>query len=92
MNITKRNAIRKVIVRSSEKHSYAQEHSIKEVEDMFEEYPDIVNLKDLKAMLHIGRTLAYRLLNSGAIESRKIGREFRIAKQAVIDYLSKKED
>ena len=39
-------------------------------------------------ILDIGRNSAYELVRSGAIRSVKIGRQLRIPKQAIIDYLN----
>ena len=52
---------------------------------MFEEYPDIVGIEELMAMLKIGKSLAYRLIHSGQIEARKVGRQYKIAKRKVIE-------
>ena len=55
---------------------------------MFEEYPDIVSVKQLCRMLNIGRTTAYLLLKNGIICSLRIGYIYKIPKSAVITYLS----
>ena len=39
-------------------------------------------------ILHIGRNTAYELVRSKQIYSVKIGRQLRIPKQALIDYLT----
>ena len=54
---------------------------------MFIEFPDVVGVPELCRMLNIGSPLAYRLLNDKVIISRKIGREYKILKSHVIDYL-----
>ena len=56
---------------------------------MFSEYPDILTVYQMKDILHIGLTLAYKLLKSGEIKHRKIGRDYKIPKQSVINYLEK---
>lgn len=58
---------------------------------MFEEYPDIVGIEELMAMLKIGKSLAYRLIHSGKIEARKVGRQYKIAKRKVIAYILESE-
>lgn len=55
---------------------------------MFTTYPDVVTVRELKDMLGIGITLAYRLVKSNNIKSLKIGREYKIPKANVISYLS----
>lgn len=57
--------------------------------DMFAEYPDVVNVEQLRRMLGgISRKLAYRLLASGELRSVRIGRSYRIPKLCVIEYLT----
>ena len=55
---------------------------------MFTDYPDIVNLVQMRKMLGgISNTLAYRILKENIIKSRKVGREYKIPKVNVIDYM-----
>lgn len=54
---------------------------------MFKDYPDVVSVEQLMEMLQIGQVLAYRLVKTGIIKSRKVGREYKIPKTAVIAYL-----
>ncbi len=51
---------------------------------MFKEYPDVVSVEQLMEMLQIGQSLAYRLLRSGAIPAKRVGRKYIIAKVNVI--------
>lgn len=55
---------------------------------MFEEYSDVVTIKELCAMLKIGRTKAYELISSQEIQSVKIGKQIRIPKREVIRFVS----
>lgn len=55
---------------------------------MLEQYPDVLEIKDMQKILHIGRQTAYSLLSNGQIPFRRIGRIYKIQKQAVIDFLS----
>ena len=55
---------------------------------MFTSYPDLVDVKELKNMLGIGITLAYRLVKSKTIPSLKVGRSYKIPKRNVISYLT----
>ena len=55
--------------------------------EMFKDYPDIISVSQLMEMLHIGQVLAYKLIKSGKIKSRKIGREYKISKANVIAYV-----
>jgi excisionase family DNA binding protein len=54
---------------------------------MFTTYPDVVNVNQLKDMLGIGITLAYRLVKHNNIKALKIGREYKIPKANIISYL-----
>lgn len=58
---------------------------------MFTEYPDLVDVVQLKDMLAIGKTLAYRLVREKTIPSLKVGREYKIPKRNVIAYLTKND-
>lgn len=58
---------------------------------IFADYPDIVGIEQLMSMLHIGKVLAYKLIRSKHIYSKKIGREYKIQKSAVINYLNDME-
>lgn len=55
---------------------------------MFTTYPDIVDITQMRKMLGgIGVTLAYKLLKRRKIKSLKIGREYKIPKSCIIEYL-----
>ena len=55
---------------------------------MFTDYPDIVNLVQMRKMLGgISNTLAYRMLREKKIKSKKVGREYKIPKVNVIKYV-----
>ena len=55
---------------------------------MFTEYPDLVDVVQLKEMLNIGITLAYRLVKDKTMQALKVGRAYRIPKRNVIYYLT----
>ncbi len=60
---------------------------------LFCDYPDVVNVKQMCAMLGgIGEKTGYRLLHGGAIKYFTIGRSYRIPKIHVIDYLTVTDD
>lgn len=59
-------------------------------EDIFDDYPDVVTFEQLREMLgNIGETLAYKLLRNKEIESFKLGRNYKILKSKVIEYLKR---
>jgi len=57
--------------------------------EIFKDYPDVVSVEQLMEMLQIGQVLAYKLVKSGAIKSRKVGREYKIPKVNIVAYLNK---
>ena len=54
---------------------------------MFENYPDIMTVKQLASALGIGMNSAYELVNTQVIGSRKVGRKILIPKSCVIDFV-----
>lgn len=50
-------------------------------------YPDILLFEELVEILNVGENTTYNLLQSKKIYSKKIGREYKIPKLCVIDYL-----
>ena len=54
---------------------------------MFENYPDILTLKQVQNMLHIGRNSMLDLIYSGEIEAFKIKGKWRILKSDLILYI-----
>lgn len=55
---------------------------------MFENYPDVVEVDDLRVMLGgISKRLAYKLLTNQEIRNVKVGRAYKIPKICVIEYL-----
>jgi len=54
----------------------------------FDDLPLTLRVEDLMPILGIGRNIAYELIRCGKIRSIRIGKQLRIPKQALIDYLS----
>jgi len=52
-------------------------------------YHDVMTVEDLMEYLYIGKNSAYKLLQSGKIKALRIGRIYRIPRQAVVEYLEK---
>lgn len=50
---------------------------------------DILTLKELQELLHIGKNTALKLVQSGDIESFKVGYKWRILKESVIRYIKR---
>lgn len=61
---------------------------IEEAYNLFlKEYPDVLTAKDLQCILGISGKTVFRLLHSGQIKSIKVGRNFRIPKIYLLQYL-----
>ena len=57
-------------------------------QSMFENYPDVVEVEDLRKMLGgISKRLAYKMLAEEEIRSVRVGRAYKIPKICVIEYL-----
>ena len=54
---------------------------------MFEEYPDLLDVTDMSRILNVSVKTTYKLLKSSEIKHIKIGREYRIPKIHLINYL-----
>ena len=54
----------------------------------FDDLPLTLRMEDLMPILGIGRNTAYELVRSGQIRSVRIGRQIRVPKDALEDYLS----
>lgn len=53
-----------------------------------DEYGDLLNPKDVHDILGIGYNKTYKLLKAGAIKNFKIGRERKIPKRCLEDYIN----
>ena len=56
----------------------------------YDELPLTLRVEDLMPILGIGRNTAYELVRSGKIRSIRIGRQLRIPKDAIQDYLAQR--
>jgi excisionase family DNA binding protein len=54
---------------------------------IFEEAPDLLTPIELQALLGVGRTKVYHLLESGEIRHLRIGRTYKIPKCYVVDFI-----
>lgn len=50
---------------------------------------DILTLKELQELLHIGKNTALRLVQSGEIEAFRVGNQWRVTKDSMIKYIRK---
>ena len=57
---------------------------------MLKEYPDVLNINQMCEILGgISTKTGYKMLHENVIESIRIGRQFRIAKVTLIDFIVK---
>lgn len=57
-------------------------------EDSLRKYDDVLTVSDLMDYLAIGKNTAYSLIRSGAVKSFRIGRNYKIPKEAVRNYIN----
>lgn len=55
---------------------------------MFQDYPDVLDLRQVSEILQISTKTGARLLRDGTIKSLKIGNSYRIPKHYLISYLN----
>ena len=51
------------------------------------DYPDVLDVNQVGAILGVSSKTVYRLLNEGSLASLKIGRAFKVPKLYVLQYL-----
>ena len=56
----------------------------------YDDLPAVMTVEDLMPILDIGRNTAYELVRCGKIRSIRIGRQLRIPKDAIQDYLAQR--
>jgi excisionase family DNA binding protein len=59
---------------------------------MFENCDDILIPSQLVELLYVNKNIIYKLLNSGEIKHFKIGKQFRVTRQCLEEYILKKQD
>ena len=57
-------------------------------EEMFNKYPDVLEVEEVQEMLRIGRNAIYNLLKNRDIKSLRVGKKYIIPKTSVINFLS----
>ena len=55
---------------------------------MFEQYDDILTVSELAEALKVGSTQAYRLVRSQKIKAFREGKDWKIPKTSVIQYIT----
>ena len=69
-------------------HTYMTQEQNQHSVEMFRDYPDIITIIDLQAMLHIGRNAAYKLLQDNSIVSIRVGKKYIIPKASVSSFIT----
>lgn len=57
---------------------------------MFETLDDILTIPEVAEVLKIGTSQAYKLARSGELKAFKSGKDWKISKEALIQYISQK--
>jgi excisionase family DNA binding protein len=55
-------------------------------------YPDILNMAELRSYLRVSYDTAMQLIIVGKIPAKHIGREWRVSKQAVLNWINSKNE
>ena len=58
----------------------------------FDDLPLVLRVEDLMPVLDIGRNAAYELIRCGQIRSVRIGRQIRVPKDAVAEFLAGRKE
>ena len=53
----------------------------------FDDYPDVLNVSDVQALLGIGRKQAYELVHSGKFHVIQIGKRIKISKGILLNWI-----
>ncbi len=62
-------------------------YKMKNKNNIFSDYPDVVTVEQLSTMLGISTKTAYKLVKEKKIKSVSIGRTYKIPKIFILDYL-----
>ena len=54
----------------------------------FDDLPLTLRIEELMPILGVGRNTAYELVRSGQIRSIRVGRQLRVPKDAILDFLN----
>lgn len=63
----------------------------KEYIKQFRDLPDALSAEELAAVLRVNVKTVYKLIRAGAIPAVRVGREYRVAKEALIGFLRSAE-
>lgn len=60
---------------------------MKNKEELYKQFPDILTIDELIEALGVGRNTAYKIIRNKLIYSKKIGKQYLIPKISVIEYI-----
>lgn len=63
----------------------------KEYGKKFRDLPDALSAKELAQVLRVNVKTVYKLIRTGEIPAVRVGREYRVAKGTLVDYLRSTE-
>lgn len=67
---------------------HTDRHTRKTYSKMLQGYPDVLDVEQIRNVLGgISKRTIYKLLKEGKIDSIKVGREYRVTKINMIDFL-----
>ena len=53
----------------------------------YTDYPDVLSVNDVAALLQLGRNNAYKLVQSGKLQSIRIGHIHKLSKKSLIAFI-----
>lgn len=59
---------------------------------LFDTYPDVMSVQQVRSALKIGRTAVYRLLDSNEIQCFMIGNAYKIPKTSLIEFVQRNSE
>lgn len=57
----------------------------------YTDYPDVLSVNDVAALLQIGRSSAYKLVRSGELYCVRIGKTHKISKKSLMNFMEGKQ-
>jgi excisionase family DNA binding protein len=91
---TNKLGVFKMFQESTTKNNYESESNERQMSSIGEiyknilrDYPDILDVGQVSAILGVSSKTVYRLLNEGSLASLKVGRAFKIPKLYLLQYI-----
>lgn len=55
---------------------------------IFKEYPDVLNVEQVSSILDVSKKTVYKIIKDGSLAYLKVGREIRVPKYFLMQYLN----